>query len=106
MLLSRTLCNADIVLYIDKFVISSMLCILQDMSSRGSPAMKKVHDFIEAEPFGALVWADMLTSTRDKPLIRCENCTKTPEEIGGNAKFMVCSKCKSKLNFFIHYCSQ
>jgi hypothetical protein len=47
-----------------------------------------------------------LSGKRDKPLIRCESCTKTPEEIGGNPKFMVCSNCKFKLGFVVYYCSR
>jgi len=42
---------------------------------------------------------------RDKPLIRCENCDKSSEEVKGNVKFMVCSRCKGKLDFAVHYCS-
>jgi hypothetical protein len=42
----------------------------------------------------------------DKPLIRCEKCTKSPEDIGENIKFMQCSICKAKLDFSVYYCSQ
>jgi hypothetical protein len=48
----------------------------------------------------------MLREMRDKPLIRCEQCTKSPEDIGENIKFMVCSICRAKLDFAVYYCSQ
>jgi hypothetical protein len=50
--------------------------------------------------------AEVKTTLRDKPIIRCENCTKTPDEIGQDVRFMVCSVCKTKLKFEVHYCSQ
>jgi len=46
------------------------------------------------------------TTIREKPLVRCDNCTKTQGEIGQGVRFMICSICKAKLNFEVHYCSQ
>jgi hypothetical protein len=47
-----------------------------------------------------------VASVRDKPLIRCENCTKTQDEKGGDLAFMLRGGCKSKLDFIVHYCSK
>jgi protein-arginine kinase activator protein McsA len=81
------------------------MSIMHDLSF-GSPGMDQATDLLKADGNMALGWAKTLSSKRDKPLIRCENCTKTLEEIGGNPKFMVCSTCRSKLDFVVHYCSQ
>ncbi|KAH7884235.1 hypothetical protein F5I97DRAFT_1811777, partial [Phlebopus sp. FC_14] len=56
--------------------------------------------------FFARSMAQTMASLREKPLIRCKNCMKTPEEVGSDVRFMVCSACKNKLNITIHYCSQ
>ena len=72
----------------------------------GSAGMDPVTDFVDSDQIFARAWSKTVSSIRDKPLIRCENCTKSPEEIGRNVKFMLCSSCKSKLDFVIHYCSQ
>ena len=82
-----------------------MMSVLHDLS-HGSPGMKKATDLMTSDGGMASAWAKTLASERDKPIIRCENCTKTPEEVEGNAKFMVCSKCKTQLDFVVHYCSQ
>ena len=74
--------------------------------SYGSPGMDRATDLLKSDAGLASVFAKMLSSERGKPLIRCQNCTKTPEEIGMHAKIMVCSNCKSKLSFVVHYCSQ
>ena len=72
----------------------------------GSPGMKKATDLLKTDSYMASVMANALpTMFFNKPLIRCQNCTKTPEEVGENANFMICSNCKAKLNFPIHYCS-
>ena len=68
--------------------------------------MDKATDVLKVDGDFALGWAKALSSKRDKPLIRCQNCTKTPQEIDGNPKFMVCSICKSELGFVVHYCSR
>jgi hypothetical protein len=78
---------------------------MHDLSA-GSPGMEKATDLIKTDVQVALTWAKTLSGKRDKPLIRCESCTKTPEEIAGNPKFMVCSTCKLKLGFVVYYCSQ
>jgi hypothetical protein len=48
----------------------------------------------------------LLRQMPDKPLVCCEKCTKSPKDIGENTKFMLCSICKAKLDFAVHYCSQ
>ena len=67
--------------------------------SGGSPDMDKATDLSNADR------AKTSSSQHDNPVIYCEKCAKTPEEIGGNLKFMVCSKCKSQLNIAVYYCS-
>jgi hypothetical protein len=67
--------------------------------------MDPVTHLLKADPGMASSIAESLSKELDKPLIRCQNCTKTLEEIGEHAKFMVCSNCRSKLDFFMHYCS-
>ncbi|KAG0702804.1 hypothetical protein DFH29DRAFT_919846 [Suillus ampliporus] len=69
--------------------------------------MKTVLDIMEnTKGYFAKSLAYAKTTLRDKPLIRCDNCTKTPEDIGQGVRFMVCSTCKAKLSFEVHYCSQ
>jgi hypothetical protein len=51
-------------------------------------------------------WGKTDSGLLDEPIIRCENCTKSDKEIGVDAKFMLCSGCRSKLDFTVHYCSQ
>jgi hypothetical protein len=80
------------------------MSILRDLSF-GSPGMDKATNLLKSDAGMASAFAETLSSVRDKPLIRCQNCTKTPEEIGVHAKFMVCSNCKIKLDFVMHYCS-
>jgi hypothetical protein len=80
-----------------------MLSIVEDMMN-GSPGMDPVVNFMKSSPL-ARAWSKAVSGMRDKPIIRCENCTKSPEEIGHNVKFMQCSVCKSKLDFAVHYCS-
>ena len=46
----------------------------------------------------------IVSELRECPLLRCENCTKSQEELK-NRSFMICSACKSKLDFLVHYCS-
>jgi len=82
-----------------------MMSVLHDLGSPG-PGMKKATDLMSSDVTMASGWAHALSSVRDKPLIRCQNCTKSTEEIGPNANFMACSVCKTKLNFVVHYCSQ
>ena len=79
------------------------MSILHDLSY-GSPGMNKATELLKTDSYMASAMAHAFsTMFLDKPLIRCQNCTKTAEEVGRNAKFMVCSNCKSKLNFPIHY---
>jgi hypothetical protein len=72
----------------------------------GSAGMDPVKELIASNELMASGWGETIANMRDKPVIRCENCTKSPEEIKGSGKFMVCSGCKLKLGFTIHYCSQ
>jgi hypothetical protein len=80
------------------------MSVLRDLSF-GSPGMNPVTEMMKSDPLFASGISKTLADVRDKPIVRCENCTKTPEEID-SGKFMVCSSCKSKLDFIIHYCSQ
>jgi hypothetical protein len=83
------------------FIANTSFSIMIDLVN-GSPGMDPVMGFLNSmDSYKAII--DM----RHKPIIRCENCTKTPEDIqGSSGKFMVCSSCKSKLDFTIHYCSR
>jgi hypothetical protein len=65
--------------------------------------MDPVIKIMETDVNFANTMAMALSSMRDKPLIRCENCAKSSETTG--TKFMVCSSCKTKLKFSVHYCS-
>ncbi|KAF9223806.1 hypothetical protein BS17DRAFT_767030 [Gyrodon lividus] len=47
---------------------------------------------VNTDYFFSVTLAQSLSTLRDKPLIRCENCTKSPEEIGPDTRFMVCSR--------------
>ncbi|EGN93743.1 hypothetical protein SERLA73DRAFT_145457, partial [Serpula lacrymans var. lacrymans S7.3] len=39
--------------------------------------------------------------------MRCQTCSRSSDgDFGGKTHFMVCSTCKSKLDFSVHYCSQ
>ncbi|OAX33988.1 hypothetical protein K503DRAFT_803945 [Rhizopogon vinicolor AM-OR11-026] len=79
--------------FIGNFVLSSVSSIANDIVHH-SEGMKDVLDIVEH------------SNHEDKPLIRCDNCTKMPEEIELGVRFMVCSACKSKLAFEVHYCSR
>jgi hypothetical protein len=86
--------------------VLSVTSIYHDLAHR-SEGMKDVLDIVENSDGAfsrSLAYAK--TTLRDKPLVRCENCTKTPEEIEPGIRFMVCSTCKSKLKFEVHYCSR
>lgn len=67
--------------------------------------MNPIKTLMQEQPAYATALSSVLSTIADKPLIRCENCTKTPEEIGGGIHFMLCSVCNTKLQFKIHYCS-
>ncbi|KAG2364580.1 hypothetical protein BDR07DRAFT_1279395 [Suillus spraguei] len=88
------------------FVSSSLMSIIYDIIHR-SNGMKDVLNIVEnTEAFFAHSLALANTTLRNKPLLRCENCTKTLEEIGQGARFKVCGGCKTKLKFSVHYCSR
>ena len=91
-----------------RYVAQVLMSIYHDLDV-GGPGMNRAADLLETDSYMASKMANAFSDSTlflDKPLIRCQNCTKTPEEVGKNANFMVCSNCKSKLNFLIHYCSK
>ncbi|KAG2345776.1 hypothetical protein BDR05DRAFT_974746 [Suillus weaverae] len=88
------------------FVLSSALSIVGDITNRSEGMKGVLHIMENTEGYVARSLAQAKSTFRDKPLIRCENCTKTPEDIGQGVRFMVCSVCKTKLSFEVHYCSQ
>ncbi|KAG2052123.1 hypothetical protein BDR06DRAFT_540131 [Suillus hirtellus] len=76
--------------FIGHFVLSSVFSVISDITNR-SEGMKGVLHFMEnTKGYVARAVAQAKTTFRDKPLVRCENCTKTPEEIGQGVRFMVC----------------
>jgi hypothetical protein len=92
--------------FIGFFLLFLLASILHDITHR-SMGMKDVLDIVEnTGAFFACSLAQAKSTLRNKPLIRCENCTKTPEDIGQGVRFMVCGACKSTLNFRVSYCSQ
>ncbi|KAG2137818.1 hypothetical protein BD769DRAFT_1351668 [Suillus cothurnatus] len=92
--------------FIGQFVLSSALSILSDITNRSEGMKGVLHLMENTKGHVARSLAHVKTTLRDKPIIRCENCTKTPEDIGQGVRFMVCSVCKTKLKFEVHYCSQ
>ncbi|KAG1734023.1 uncharacterized protein EDB91DRAFT_1084174 [Suillus paluster] len=83
-----------------------VLSILHDIVHRSDGMKDALHVMDNTPGYFAQSLAETKTAIRDKPCIRCENCTKTPEDIGQGVRFMVCGTCKGKLNFEVHYCSQ
>ncbi|KAF9236271.1 hypothetical protein BU15DRAFT_50228 [Melanogaster broomeanus] len=91
--------------FIATFTCGILLSISSDIA-HGSKGMNPVVNLMEnTDGYFSRAVAKAKANFREKPLIRCENCTKTPEEIGPDTRFMVCSVCRSKLAFTIHYCS-
>ena len=86
------------------FVSKSLMSILHDVNL-GGPGMDRVNKMMDTDASVASTFARTLSSVRDKPLVHCQNCTKTLEEVGEHIKFMVCSSCKLKLDFVLHHCS-
>ncbi|OAX42693.1 hypothetical protein K503DRAFT_733073 [Rhizopogon vinicolor AM-OR11-026] len=92
--------------FIAYFVLASTGSIVNDIVKR-SEGMKPVLDIMEnSDGLFAQSLAMAKTTLRDKPLVRCENCTKSSEGFEPPVRFMVCSTCKSKLAFEVHYCSR
>jgi hypothetical protein len=87
-----------------RFMLDSAMSVLHDLSY-GSPGMDPVTELMKSDGAFAHTHSRTMAMMNHKPVIRCENCTKRPEDVEGNPKFMVCSACKSKLDFIIHYCS-
>ncbi|KAG2137619.1 uncharacterized protein EDB93DRAFT_1167136 [Suillus bovinus] len=92
--------------FIGHFALFSTSSILKDITGRGEGMKNVLHLMENSKGYVARSIAQVKTTLRDKPVIRCENCTKMPEDIGEGVRFMVCSLCKSKLKFEVHYCSQ
>ncbi|KAG1881044.1 hypothetical protein F4604DRAFT_1650751 [Suillus subluteus] len=92
--------------FIGHFVMFSAMSIVRDITNRSEGMKGVLHLMENTEGYVARSLAGVKTTLRDKPLIRCENCTKTPEDISQGVRFMVCSVCKTKLKFEVHYCSQ
>ncbi|RDB20676.1 hypothetical protein Hypma_012263 [Hypsizygus marmoreus] len=86
------------------FTFTAGMSILEDFA-KGSRGMDPVREVMNDEPILASALGKALAIANYKPIVRCENCTKTPDMIEGNPKFKLCSVCKSKLDFTIHYCS-
>ncbi|EIW87301.1 hypothetical protein CONPUDRAFT_149330 [Coniophora puteana RWD-64-598 SS2] len=45
-------------------------------------------------------------TSKNKDLLICEHCERSPDEIGDDVRFLVCGVCKRKLNFECFYCSK
>jgi len=88
--------------FIARFLLQTGLSILHDLS-HGSPGMDPVIKIMKTDVNFASTMAMTLSTMREKPLIRCENCPKSSETT--EVKFMVCSSCKTKLSFSVYYCS-
>ena len=86
-----------------QFLLHSLTSIAGDLA-KGSGSMDPVLSILRSDIGNSV--GRLVHGIRDKPLIRCEKCTKTPEEIGENIKFRLCSICKAKLDFAVYYCSQ
>ena len=65
------------------FVFNTLMSMQHDVS-HGSPGMDRVTDFIKSDRLLALNWAEYPADLPEEPLIRCENCTNTLEEIDRN----------------------
>jgi hypothetical protein len=86
------------------FLLRAVMSLMDDLG-HGSPGAYPVVHIMKTNLLFAS-WAKTASGLLDEPIIRCENCAKSPEEIGVEAKFMMCSSCRSKLDFVVHYCSQ
>lgn len=73
---------------------------------KGSSESHPVVDLMQSAgmPY-ANAMTEVISRVKAKPIIRCENCEKNPEEIFGSPRFSICSKCRSNLNLTVHYCS-
>ncbi|KAH7920347.1 hypothetical protein BV22DRAFT_1133144 [Leucogyrophana mollusca] len=71
----------------------------------GAKSVDPIMKLMEDKGF-ANALAEVTQSVRETPIIRCENCEKSADELGSETRFMVCSACKKKLDFSLHYCSQ
>jgi hypothetical protein len=85
------------------FLMHRVMSVLGELS-HGSPEMDPIINFMKASGLLAGAMGKSLYGMCKK--IHCQNCTKCLEDIGPSMKFMMCSICKSKLNFAVYYCSQ
>lgn len=85
------------------FIRATLTSILSDLVD-GSVGMNKAQSKATDDPILASMFTKAVSELRTKPLLRCENCTKSEEELD-HRHFMICSACKNKINFSIHYCS-
>lgn len=90
-----------------RFIIMSMLEVVAILAApKGS---SQSHPAVELMQTAGTTYANAMTETLStmnaKPIIRCEHCEKSPEEVGDGPRFAMCSKCKANLDFVVHYCS-
>ncbi|RDB20675.1 hypothetical protein Hypma_012262 [Hypsizygus marmoreus] len=79
---------------------------LLDALQEKSHGMDKVVKIMESNPLLPGPLSSLFSVVNPKPLVRCQNCTKTQDTMEGGPRFKLCGVCKSKLDFTIHYCSQ
>ena len=87
------------------FLVEVATSVLYDLS-HGSPGMDPVWSLMETDGGIAMAFSRGLARMQEKPVIRCENCAKNPQEVDGSPKFMVCARCKGDLDYKVHYCSR
>ncbi|KAH7920540.1 hypothetical protein BV22DRAFT_1039735 [Leucogyrophana mollusca] len=91
--------------FICYFIRGVCLSFLKEVAQEGGEVSSVVKAVCE-DTLVAESAALAIKSRPEKPLIRCEGCEKSAEELEPDTRFMVCSTCKAKLNFSLHYCSQ
>ncbi|KAH7920637.1 hypothetical protein BV22DRAFT_1020841 [Leucogyrophana mollusca] len=93
--------------FICHFILQAIKAISRDIVDE-SEGTKPIVDAMESCRGSGLAdgWPHIIENLRDKPIIRCENCEKSAEELGTGVRFMVCAICKTKMNLNIHYCSK
>jgi hypothetical protein len=73
--------------FLARFLLHSVMSVVQDLT-HGSAGMNPVIDFMQTKGSFANAWSQTLADVRKKPIMRCYNCRKSPEEIGNSVKFM------------------
>lgn len=86
-----------------QFLAHTLMSLSGDLMNGGS-VINPIKKLMEERPMYASVMGELISSQLNKPLIRCENCTKSREDLG-DVQFKLCSACNNKLQFKIHYCS-